>query len=320
MKYRFITILHNMELDRVTNKGIKIFPGARISNGSKVISETMDTRLMYETLGFHSTNEFKDTVYFYLDGEMKDIKMKEEMDRVGAEYTFLFLRQAQSFVHNLWEVKDNNVYVRDGFLLAYENQMEDGFTFKASLSEIFTYSTGERKGSRFSENELATAIRNFEPPTKENYDEESMGGKFPRSQHLFKSEGSTRIKRADYFTIGARNSSILPMKIMSYCTALECLFTTGKSEVNHKMAERVACLLGTSAESKKRLFQVVKDAYNYRSSLVHGQALKGKDDDLVSISQGLDDILRQLLVNEHEIFFKNDKEMDEFFINLLFFS
>lgn len=33
MKYRFITPLFNLKLDTVFNRGIGLFPGARISNG-----------------------------------------------------------------------------------------------------------------------------------------------------------------------------------------------------------------------------------------------------------------------------------------------
>ncbi|WP_427137206.1 hypothetical protein [Psychrobacillus psychrodurans] len=318
MKYKFITILHNMKLETIKNKGTEIFPGARISNGSRVLTETLETSLSRTTIGIHSIDEFKNTVYFYIEGEFKDIHTKEEMDKIGNEHTFLFLRQAQHFIHHLWEVKDNNIYVRDGFLFAYNQNFEEGFTYKASLSEIFTYSSCEQKESMFSNSEILSAICNFIPPTFEDYGVGSFGGKLTNSNHFYKSKGSNRMKRASYFAIGARNSSVLPMKIVSYCTALECLFTIGKSEVNHKIAERVAIMIGTSEESKKGIFKLIKEAYNYRSSLVHGQYLKGTEVELVTISQKLDDILRNLLVANHNIFSENDNVMEDFFLDLLF--
>lgn len=39
MKYRFITIMHNMKLGSTKNKATRVFEGARISNGNKVLYE-----------------------------------------------------------------------------------------------------------------------------------------------------------------------------------------------------------------------------------------------------------------------------------------
>ncbi|WJE55670.1 hypothetical protein QRE66_28125 (plasmid) [Bacillus cereus] len=77
-------------------------------------------------------------------------------------------------------------------------------------------------------------------------------------------------------------------------------------------------MLGTSFESKKALFQLVKKAYNIRSDMVHGQALKAKEEDLVIVSQGLDNVLRELIVANHDVFSKGNEEMDNFFLDLLF--
>lgn len=318
MKYRFLTVLHNMNLESKKNKGTILFPGARLTNGSAVLSLTLNNRLMRSTLGVHSIDEFeeKDTVYAYIDGEFKDIHTQDEMDEIGVKYTFLFLRQIQKFVHQLWEIKDNNIYVRDGFLLTYSELYEDGCTYKASLSEVFSRSTCEREVSIISDSEISAAIKDFIIPTMKDLSEE--GGKHPTSDHFFKSKGSTRMERAYYFTIVARSNGILPMKIVSYTNALECLFTIGTSEINHKMAERVAIMLGTTEESKKKYYKLIKNAYKYRSSLVHGQHIKGNNDDLVKISTGLDNVVRQLLISNHEVFTKNDSEMEDYFINLLF--
>ncbi|OJE28342.1 hypothetical protein A9490_27880 [Bacillus thuringiensis] len=318
MKFRFITPLYNLKLETVLNRGINIFPGARITNGSEERLKITNTQLMKDTLGVHSIGEFDDATYLYIDGEMDSIKNKAEMDEIGVKYTYYYLRLAQKFIYNLWEFKDNNIYVRDGFLLAYYDKFEDGFTYKASLSEIYYYSTCEHSESSFSKSEIQSVAREFSTFAIDEYEDRHFGGKYPDADHLFKSKGSNRVDRARYFTLMARTSCILPMKIVAYCNALECLFTIGTSEVNHKIAERVALILGTSSESKKEYFKLIKKAYNYRSLLVHGQHLKGEEGSLIEISQKLDDILRQLLVEKHDVFFKGDKEMEEFFTDLLF--
>ncbi len=317
MKYRFITILHSMKLDSLKNKGTTIFSGARISNGRQILDETLSP--IKSNLGIHSVDEFEGSVYFYIDGDFEDINTGDEMDQIGNQYTFFFLRQAQFFVNELWEIKDNSVYVRDGFLYAYTNRLENGgITYKASLSEIFINSTCERKETIFCDTEILDASRKFVPSSFHDFEEESFGGKLPDSKHLYKANGSTRIGRAHYFTIGARRNHILPLKIAAYCNALECLFTIGTSEINHKIAERVALMLGTSKDSKKEYFNLIKEAYNCRSKLVHGQHLKGDEKDLIKVSQALDDILRKLFVAEHEVFSLSDKDMEAFFLELLF--
>lgn len=318
MKYRFITVLHNLKLDSLKNKGKVIFDGARISNSEYIFKDTLTVELMLASLGAHSIIEFKDTTYCYIDGFFEGVTNKEEMDKVGVSYTYTLLRNVQFYLDALWEVKDNNVYIRDGFLLVYNNEFDDGYAYKASLSEIYTLSSGEKIDTIISDKDLEQATEKFEPLDLDYYKESEFEGKYPTADYFYKAKGSTRVIRAGYFIKAARNSSILPMKIISYCTALECLFTVGKSEINHKIAERVALLLGRTSESKKEIFKIIKDAYNHRSSLVHGQYLKVTDAELSNISFTLDSYLRAIIKNEYDIFEKSDAEIDEYFLNLLF--
>lgn len=318
MKFRFITPLFNLKLETVLNKGIELFPGARITNGPEEKNKILNTQLMQHTAGKISIREYDNNPYLYIDGEFETIKSKAEMDEIGVKYTYYYLRLAQSFLQDLWLIKDNSIYVRDGFLLAYYKDFEDGFIYKASLSEIFYHSSCVDMESNFTKNQILSATRDFIPYPIEEYDEKNFGGKNPDADHLFKNKGSNRLDRAFYFTIRARTCCILPMKIVFYCNALECLFTVGTSEVNHKIAERVALLLGTSGESKKELYKIIKMAYDCRSTVVHGQHIKGEEVKLVHVSQKLDDILRELLSEKHEVFSKKDPEMEETFTNLLF--
>lgn len=315
MKYRFITIIHNLELENIKNKGKKIFDLGRISNGNEVLDETIYIEPLKHTMGVHSCDEFKNKTYIYIDGELDGIKKKDEMDTIGVDFTFYYLRLVQSFTYELWNIKDNNIYVRDGFLLAYDKRFEDGYTYKASLSEVFSYSTLEEKISKFTDDEIDSASSKFE---FSSYDEQ-FDYKNPVPDVFLKSKGSERLNRALYFTMGARGRPILPMKIVFYTSALECLFTVGNQEISHKISERVAILLGDNSKSKKELFNTVKIAYSYRSKLVHGQYIKGEDDDLVDVSQSLDSILRELFNNHNDIFKMKDDEMEEYFLNLIFY-
>lgn len=318
MKFKFLTVLHAMEIDCRLYKGIRLYPGTRVTNALEPISDIIDNQPFISTAGIHSINEFKDAVYLYKFGDLQDFNTKAEVDEIGNMYAFYFLREAEQFLYHLWEIKDNGVYVRDGFLVVYESNIEEGWTYKASLTTIYSDASCSKKDSRFSKDEVNLAIKNFTPFSLNEMKKDNFGGKYVDSDHFFKNSDYTRMDRALYFTCAARGNATLPMKIVSYCTALECLFTTSNSEVNHRIAERVAVLIGTLESEKKEVYSLIKKAYDYRSKIVHGSYIKGKDEDLISVSTSLDNILRKLLLNNYEVFSKRDDEIDQFFLNLLF--
>lgn len=310
MKYKFLTVLHNLHLAAVKNRGIEIFNKGRITNGPRIYQESIADPGLDVHLGFHSILEFTNDkpTYFYTFGEIN-----EQEEQNPYNMGFQLLRKVQSFIHELWLVKDNCIYVRDGFLIIYDKKIEDAHIYRPSVSEVYNLSNGEMKETTFTDKEIQEAVYKFS-----NYESLSdYGGKYPDSEHLYKGN-STRMGRAIYFTSAARRSFIVEMKIVFYCTALECLFTTGTQEISHKISERVSILLGTSLESRKTLYEIVKDAYNYRSKLVHGQHIRKEKKDLKSLSSQLDNILRELISEENEVFSKSDNEIDEFFKHLIF--
>lgn len=318
MKYRFITILHNMKLENIKNHGVMIFAGGKISNGVQILEETMKSKLMIYTAGSHSIDEYKGKVYFYIDSEFKEIKTVEQMDQVGTKYTFYFLREIQSFIHCLWEIKDNNVYVRDGFLIVYDKKIEDGCTYKASLSEVFSRSSLETDETMFYDKEIQLAINKFQILNLDDCQIDKVDYKFPTDDLFFKNRGSNRMIRAFYFTARARISFIFPMKILFYCTALECLFSTSSSEITYKISERVALMIGDTGENKKQLYKLIKKAYGIRSAIVHGSSLSGNSMELKDTSIALDNVLRDLISKNSEIFNKNDNELEDYYVGLLF--
>lgn len=313
MKYRFITVMHNMGLENIKNRGIAIFKRGRITNGNQILRETAKEGPIKQTLGIHSFAEFDKRAYMYIDGELNDLTSKKEMDKIGGMFTFYLLRLAQQFTYELWYIKDNNIYLRDGFLLAYSNDYSDGFTYKASLSAIFQYANYEQRESIFTDNEISLAASRFEYT---NFDRK-FDYKKPSHNLFFKSRGSERLDRALYFVLSAR-TAILPMRIFFYINALECLFTIDSQGISHKISERVAILLGKNLESKRDLYRLIKKSYGVRSKLIHGQYLKEDVESLIEIAVKLDIILRKLLTKHQEVFKKNDREIEEYFTNLIF--
>jgi hypothetical protein len=302
-----------MDVEHVTNKGKDLKPGMRISKNSLVIKKTLSSNLIKTAAGFHSINEFKGKMHFYATGEFDDIHTSDEAHGKGPMYASFYLRQAQSFVNSLWTVKDHGVYVRDGFLIIYEDDLERGLVFKATLNEKFIHSSGERSVTEYTSRELDKAIKIFPLYSKQKMDPDTFGGKTPKGDHFFNNSYS-RMNSAYFFTLAARANFHVPMKIALYCSALECLFNTSKVEVTHKIAERVAVMIGGTKEERKEIFQFIKKAYGFRSSVLHGTFLNSKKaEDLPKVSSRLDSILRELINHQHEIFFKN-----QFFDDLIF--
>lgn len=108
-RFLFVTILHRMKISEQQKSGITITPGTRITNNDRFLSEFLQSNLFKLTAGIHSVDEFEDTVHYYIKGTVTD-KMEP-----STMLTFYYLRLAQSFVHELWEVKDNGVCLCAGW-------------------------------------------------------------------------------------------------------------------------------------------------------------------------------------------------------------
>jgi len=142
-------------------------------------------------------------------------------------------------------------------------------------------------------------------------------------------EGISKFARFEYYLGLARGNRDLSTKLSLYATCLETLFSDAAQEVSHKLAERVAFFLARDGSERKIIHQTVKDAYDFRSRLTHGDAIKVKKmEHMLKLSEGLDRILRDafkqiVLDRELRVLFELDtdsakKKREEYFTNLLF--
>ena len=142
MKYRFISVIHYLKLDK-QDCTISLTSGM-ISNNGDLLKEVLNYKsdLALDTMGVHSIDEFQGNTFYLVDGEFDASITHEKVDTFGTMMAFGFLRQIQSLTNDLWSIRDNSIYVRDGFLFVYDKDFEDGVSYKASLSTINTKSTG----------------------------------------------------------------------------------------------------------------------------------------------------------------------------------
>ncbi|MDH5380018.1 MAG: HEPN domain-containing protein [Cyclobacteriaceae bacterium] len=318
MKYRFLTVLHNLSLEGTEQRSIKLNSNGVISQEKAILTKTFQNKLAIDTLGVHSIDEFENSVFYYLDGEFQSDITEDIINKRGTKFTFALLRFIQQFVFNIWKIKDNNVYVHSGFIFVYENEISDGFTFKAVLREQMSYSNSSSGNTFCTEEELKQTNELVYSVNFNQLFNDEINYKKANHDHFFKYSKSNRTDRAWYFVLSARTSGALPIKIIAYCTALECLFTSSQTELSHRISERVAMLIGVDSIEMVKTYKLIKKAYNIRSTIVHGSILKGTNDDLKEISSELDEILRKLLTGEYEIFTKKDEKIDEYFLQKLF--
>jgi hypothetical protein len=123
----------------------------------------------------------------------------------------------------------------------------------------------------------------------------------PESAHALGGEKTPSIPTVD---LGSRFAAFLSytrrtpdpaMRIALTCSALESIFSTGSSELTHRVSERVAFMLGDNPSSRKSIYNLVKKLYSIRSAFLHGDSIKKADvPNLIVLTKQADHILRKV--------------------------
>jgi hypothetical protein len=190
----------------------------------------------------------------------------------------------------LWWVKDNAACVESGFLEGPD------IVLRRVCCETCSLADGTDCPTSFSREEFKTARKLYRDSIHIpawNTDGFSQALK----QEIITQESSP-LHRARFFVSAARTSAKLSVKIANYCTALEALLSTSPNELTYRLSQRVAWLLGKSVEDRHKLFEQVKDAYEFRSKVVHGSYSSEKklNKDLLPAVRACDTILRAVLL------------------------
>ncbi|MGE8037966.1 hypothetical protein [Lysinibacillus sp. NPDC093692] len=321
IKYQFVIKLHNIKIPDKLFKGKIIDQNMRISNSNDLFEKNLLNDTFLEGFGFSEAYSFKDSVYIYEIGDYNLLCDKFGYKIDNLDLIHFFLRKVQTFIGSLWLVKDNSVNCEMGFLQTYKRVPRDGIVTSNAIFSHNSTSDGEIKETIFSQSEIDSAIKYYEKYKikHENFDN-GIIKKFINP--LYK--GTDRIERAFYFLLNARSTTVLPNKVINYCSLLECLFTNDSSEITHKVAERFALYLGGSFEEKKRNYFLAKELYKIRSKAIHGQAVGTKTNDMKDILIEIDEKVREILVysvdknSNVEVFSMKNEEFDNWFLDLIF--
>lgn len=315
MKYRFICAIYFLGLEK-DNMTIPL-PSGKISNEKGLLKQMFDNNLSVGTLGIHSIDEFYDAPsYYVVDGEFADAFTKEDCDAYGTQVTFAFLRQIQNYIGNFWKLQDNCAYVRDGFLYVYDEYLSEGCTYKASVSLVNSFANGEQKDVYFTEDEIIGFADDMQIFDVQGVVEQKVCYRNPTQKQHYKGAGLDKKDMGEMYVALARGEMVIPMKVMSYCMALEALVANTTTELSHRVAERVAVLIGKTKEERCEIYTVVKKGYDVRSKIAHGDFIKGNEEDIKKYSVLLDGYLRALLtlIEPYEI---EKSKIDDYYLGLL---
>ena len=226
MKYRFISIIHYLKLSKPECR-IPLVSGM-ISNKASVLKDVLNYKsaLSLHTLGRHSIDEFENTTFYVLDGEFEEGITLKDVDTFGTSLTFAFLRQIQSLTNEFWTLRDNSIYVRDGFLFVYDKEIEDGVTYKASLSAINTKATTDIEDVTFTKEEIEDLSKDMKLISVEAVRTGEANYRDVTQFQYFKSAKIGRKMMAWVYVYHARFINALTIKVLMYITAMEALVST----------------------------------------------------------------------------------------------
>jgi len=184
----------------------------------------------------------------------------------------------------LWLVKDNASHFDRTWVAAPTNKgvIVHGNNWAARNSsasgdyEATSFSADELRSARTFKTSMPVYLSQAGPPT-------------------MLAKGSLRFQRFQYFIGAARGDVDVAMKIAQYCSGLEALVSTSQQELSHQVSERVAVVLRPPGAERVEMYQLIKQAYGYRSKAVHGAAFKPADvKQLRDCSRRIDEVCREL--------------------------
>lgn len=308
MKVTFMVGLTYIVLEEDLKPDFLIGQGLYLTNDKNFIENLINPNFI-KIAGQMEANFLKESVIIY---SVEDV---EEDGFIPQSYLINKLKKVDFFLTLSWLVKDNNIDFENGFIEYYKKDSRYYLDVN-TLAHQYSCSNGINQNIIFSKQELES-IRLFE----EGYGFEIV--KHEETYQTLSQKDFLRLARALNFLQISRSYHDLGLKIANYCTAFECLFSTATTELTYRLSERIAFFLGKTTEDRKDIFNVIKKAYAFRSSVVHGDVIK-KVNELGEVSEKMDDCLRKTLTkifeedDIDEILTKTNNDIDNYFNDLIF--
>lgn len=312
----FLTALRNLEIVDPSESSFEIMPGINFTN-SVLMKSYLINDIVIQAIGAIEHNHILQSgnLAFY-KYDIEDFRGHD-----NDTYLIIVLSWLEELLKNSWLVKDNCIDCDFAFL----GRGLD--TDRAICSSNFLASKRNRAdGSRLSVTFTLDELRVW---ADLHYKSEtyyfSKNSNSPCNFML--QRNFSRIGRSMEFIKAARSATNLAYKLSHYCSAFESILTTDSSELSHKLSERAAFFLQESFPDKLDTYNTLKQAYNVRSKLTHGDFLKESQIEKVpELSFACDNLLRATILkilNDDQLlllFDGNNEKIDNYFNQLIFSS
>jgi hypothetical protein len=290
-----------------------------------VLEDLVEDNTVWSSFGLMHKRGLLDNPYFINKDEYID---KETLHSKSYEY----IRSLQSLFLFLWLIRDNSCNVGFSVMFKANGRLANALSSShvnttADCSFVdTTFTLDEIKQSRLYAYEWGKFASVAHLEERKLKDPTFARGYYNKVQVNYNE--LNRLHRALAFLQSARASDTLQKKIMFYALILECLFSANdKSEIQHKISERVALYIGTTPTERSDLFDKVKKYYSIRSSYVHGQSMDSKFKDnevLKKMAIEFDSLIRIIFIKiideDSNKFLLADKQLGAWFQTLLFNS
>lgn len=311
MKYLFIAPIYNLEISEYLGRGAHVVEDFFVSNDPVLAKELLTERFIGSVGTLESEHLLKSPAFAFSSGDWPFPKDSEHSLLVLGNY----LRILQMLFMALWVVKDNSANTELGFI-EVDCRAPLSVISSNARAIMLTNCRGETGACQVSRSEFETARGYLGRLEGEQLNPFSL----EEDEVLGRRSAVDRISRAWYFLQAARASTSIPERITYYCVCLETLVSTDTAGLSHKVAERVAWLVGKSKDDRMELYRILKRAYSLRSQTVHGSSASFTGRELPELSEKCDDILRRIYeaifrgAEVSSVLLGSNQDIDEYFL------
>ena len=289
-------------------------PGVHIISDRKAIENILDEEFQI-VAGVLESNYLRNANHIiYCETEQSEVFEGLDSNNVLT----VWLTWIEMLLRDAWLLKDHAIICENAYCKMTDGNKEEWSS--KSLNTPVSYSSGNKfLDVHFSLNELCDwSTKNYQIQTYLHEKKSPIYGSFVDNEF-------SRIGRSLRFINSARLDPHPALKIAHYCSALESLFSTDKSELTHKLSERVALFLKEFDYTAGEVFDQVKSYYNIRSTVMHGSKITPqKAKNLAHLSKECDNLLRviiNIILNDTQIanvFDGPESELEKYFRAKLF--
>ncbi|MFT3678673.1 MAG: HEPN domain-containing protein [Ferruginibacter sp.] len=309
--------IHHLKLS--ANSNHQLVDDVVLSNDPEVLNSIFKNKSIKEVIGLNEIKSLHDNETFLHVKTSFDVGIDEFDEK---NYLINMLLMVELMCMSFWMIKDNSIKSELSHIIC-----ETGNAFKIHSNfwnAPYSNCLGKNEDVTFSEDELLLSFSIFPSIFEALHAKED----FDRSIKL--TSETNRLGRAFYFLQSARASEDIGTKMAHYCTVFESLFSISNSELKHRLSETVALFLSVSKDDRVKIYRTLQNAYDIRSSIVHGDAISSKylKNNFTLLKETIkdtDDYIRgcfMKIVNSNDLmklFTKEPKEkIIEFVQNLIF--